>query len=92
MCSRAHWIVDCFDQNLSVFTTLWALEKPMPDRLYLCPLEQLSTPELACLRDIVQWGWQNPAAVPPVADWRACELIWAASAERTHRGSVNPCT
>ena len=92
LCSRAHFVVERFNQNLSVFTTSWALEKPVPDRLHLCPLEQLSTPKLACLRDIVRRGWQMTGAMPPGTDWRACHLIWAAPMERTRRGTVNPRT
>lgn len=79
---RRYYVVATFDHLMSVFTKMWTLTKPMPERFRLSPLQDLSTPELSCLRDILRGGWQVRAFVPHGVDWRTQEFMWVAPVER----------
>lgn len=61
--------------------TTWWLHKPIPERLRMSLLHELSDAELCCLQDILQQGWQMNASVPEGTDWRNFELQWVAPLE-----------
>lgn len=83
--SRARYVVDHFDQLLEIFSNNWALEKPIPDRFRLAPLQELSTPELSLLRNILGRGWQFSVFIPDDVGWHACDLMWVAPQNRSLR-------
>lgn len=49
--SRDHYVFECFDHALEVFTVMWALLKPIPNHLHFMQLCELSTLDLFCLHD-----------------------------------------
>jgi len=67
---------------VEMFSITWALVKPIPDRMRLMPLQELSAPELSCLRDELARGWLLKGPLPEGRDWRDFELIWVAPMHR----------
>lgn len=66
--SRDRFVVGRFDDAMSVFSFTWKLRKPIPDRLRLLPMRELSGAELSLLRTELGSGWQERGAVPSGAD------------------------